>query len=239
LEESQRPGKVPLRVAFCQRGHGPQTEPGLLAQFSRRGRESALDQYLLALAWASKSPFDVARDSRIWARACGLGTGESGRAAVSRNWKFMRSIGLVEVERRGRLASVKLLREDGSGESYVHPGTLKQRYFRLPFEYWTEGDYHRLTLPGKVLLLVALSLPDQFYLPADRGPGWYGMSASTIERGLRELRRQGILNAVRERRIAPLAPEGFTIVNLYTLEPPFGPKGRPQSQPAAEGVIQI
>lgn len=184
-----------------------------------------MEQYLLLLAWASSAPFDVRRDSRIWARACGLASDESGRAAVSRNWRFMKSLQLIDVERASRLARVRPLREDGSGEPYTHPGSVRQSYFRLPFEYWTAGHHEVLSLPGKALLLIALTLKDEFTLPADRGPSWYGLSPSTVERGLRELRRSDSLQATRVRVAAPLAPEGYTFVNRYTLCAPYGPKG--------------
>lgn len=226
LEESRRPGKVPVRSALVQRPRGTTPRSGPLADFVRRGRESALDQYLLLLAWASSAPFDVRRDSRIWARACGLAPDESGRAAVSRNWRFMRSLDLVEVERASRLARVRPLREDGSGEPYSHPGSVRQSYFQLPYEYWTSSHYELLALPGKAMLLVALTLNDAFTLPADRGPAWYGMSPSTVERGLRELRRSDLLQSNRVRVAAPLAPEGYTFVNKYTLRAPYGPRGR-------------
>lgn len=226
LDESKRPGRVPIRHSFCQRPRGSETRPGPLAEFVRRGRESALDQFLLLLAWASKAPHDVRRDSRIWARAVGLAADESGRAGVSRNWRLAKSLNLIEVERASRLARVTLLREDGSGAKYTHPGTARSPYMRLPFAYWTEKHYETLTLPGKALLLVAHTLQDDFTLPADRGPAWYGMSPSTVERGLRELRRNDLLRAHRVRINAPLAPEGYTFVNRYTLTGPYGQRGK-------------
>lgn len=224
LEESKRPDRVPLRNTFCQQGRGRSTRPGPLAHFVTRGRESALDQYLLLLTWASGQPFDVKRDSRIWARAAGLAPDASGRAAVSRNWSFMAEHKLIRVQRAGRLARVTVLREDGSGQAYKHPAATGSRYLQLPFAYWTDQLHETLSLPGKALLLIALTLPDDFSLPPDRGPAWYGISPSTVERGLRELRRADILRARRVRKSAPLAPEGYTFVNLYTLAAPFGPK---------------
>jgi DNA-binding transcriptional ArsR family regulator len=128
------------------------------------------------------------------------------------------------MERKGRLANVRLRREDGGGQDYVHPSATSSPYLRLPFDYWNNGYYGSLSLPGKALLLIALTLQDDFSLPPERGPAWYGISPSTVERGLRELRRADLLNARRVRKSAPLAPEGYTFVNLYTLAAPFGPK---------------
>jgi hypothetical protein len=47
-----------------------------------------------------------------------------------------------------------------------------------------------------------------------------------VERGLRELRHADLLRARRVRKSAPLAPEGYTFVNLYTLAAPYGPKAK-------------
>jgi hypothetical protein len=149
----------------------------------------------------------------------------SGRAAVSRNWRFLKDLDLIDVERGGRLARVTLLREDGSGRKYVHPAESKESYLQLPFAYWFDGFHEELTLPGKAMLLIALSLRDGFTLPARRVPEWYGLSAATAERGLRDLRQADLLKVERKAREAPLAPDGWTWVNLYTLKKPFGPKG--------------
>ena len=142
-----------------------------LATLVRRGRDGALDQYLLLLAWASKAPHDVRRDSRVWARAGGLADDASGRTAVSRNWRILRELKLVRTERSGRLVRVFLLREDGSGHAYTHPGYgAKFRYLQVPFAYWREDLHEKLTLPGKAVLLIALSLQDGFRSPLAR-PG--------------------------------------------------------------------
>ncbi len=204
-----------------------------MAEIVRRGRERTLEQYLLAVALATGHPHDVNRDSRIWARAVGLPENASGRAAVSRNWAFLRNLKLVRVARKKRLASVTLLREDGSGAPYTHPSKDRRpSYLQLPFEYWLDGYHTRLSLAAKTMLLIALSLPDRFPLPGARAPSWYGISESTAARGFRELREAGLLTVEREEKTAPLAPEGYTLVNFYTLQPPFGPQStRPWKKP--------
>ncbi len=201
-------------------------EPGVLAELIRRRRHSALDQEMIALAWASGGDHDVRRNSRIWARAIGVPDDEAGRRTVSRNWRFLQELRLVEVTRVKRLARVQLLREDGSGDTYAHPSITGAKYFQVPFMYWTDGWVEELSLAGKAMLLIAMSLPDFFRLPAARGPAWYGISSSTVERGLRELRRADLLQAWHAAKVAPLTPEGYTIENFYRLRFPFGPRGR-------------
>jgi DNA-binding transcriptional ArsR family regulator len=226
LRESKRPGRVPIRKSFVQMGVGTNAAPGQLAEFTRRGRSSALDQFLLTLAWASGGEHDVRRDSRILARAVVGRDDEAARRTISRNWRFLKDLKLVSTNRAGRLTKVVLLQEDGSHKPYKYPSTTGAQYFQLPFAYWADGWHEQLGLPGKAVLLISLSLLDFFRLPADRGPAWYGMSASTIERGLRELRRNDLLEARFAAKPAPLAPAGYTIENYYRLLPPFGPKGQ-------------
>lgn len=226
LRESKRPGRIPIRKSFVQTGVGVGAAPGLLAEFTRRGRSSAFDQYLLFLAWASGGKHDVRRDSRIWARAVVGRDDEAARRTISRNWRFLKELKLVSTSRAGRLTKVVLLQEDGSVKPYKYPSTTGAQYFQLPFAYWADGWYADLGLPGKAVLLISLSLLDFFRLPSDRGPSWYGMSPSTIERGLRELRRNDLLEARFAAKPAPLAPAGYTIENYYRLQPPFGPKGQ-------------
>ena len=224
LAESLRPGKVPLRNTFLQGGRRGAPAPGPLAEFVRRGRDTALEQFLLLLTWASGEPHNVRRDSRIWARALGMDGDTSGRAAVSRNWRFMKDLDLILPSRSARLANILLLAEDGSGKPYSHPGRKNEPYFKLPFAYWEHGYHKRLSLAAKAMLLIGLSLPDRYPLPAERTHGWYGISESTTRRGLRELREADVLTRVKIEKAAPLAPKGYTLVNLYTLLPPFGPK---------------
>lgn len=70
------------------------------------------------------------------------------------------------------------------------------------------------------VLLIALMNADDFALPAERVPTYYGVSADTFERGTRELRKRGLLQWRRTRKTEPLAPEGYTMENRYTLQPP-------------------
>jgi hypothetical protein len=238
LAEGQRPGKVPLRSDFVQQGERGAPSPGPLAAIVRRGRVRALDLYLLLVAWASAEPYNVRRDSRIWARALGLGTSDAARAAVSRNWAFLSELKLVEVKRRMRLADVRLLREDGSGADYGgHPGGDRNpEYLTIPFEYWTDGWYRTLSIAGKAMLLISRDLQDDFPLPADRAMEWYGISESTARRGFRELRENDLISVRKEYKEAPLAPKGYTAVNFHTLKPPFGPK---VNETVGEGVTRF
>lgn len=218
---------LPLSNAFLQtKARSGQARPGVAAAFVHSGAVRPLMQYLLVHAVASGTDFGVARDSRIWARALGLDHSVSAsRTAVSKNWGWLERHKLIRRERRGRLSKIVLLRDDGSGKAYKHPVKLRQGFFQLPFAFWREGWDAQLDLPSAVLLLIALSLGDGFILPHSQVQAWYGISSSTLTKGVAGLRGHGLLEVRRDRKEAPLAPEGYTWEYSYTLKSPFGPKG--------------
>jgi hypothetical protein len=177
-----------------------------------------------------------------WARAVGGHINDDGTVEtaalhlVSRNWAFLEQQKLIAKERKGRRARVWLLADDGSGDPYRHPGagslgkTLDDGspgYLQLPYAYWRDRWHVRLSLPAKAMLLVALSLGDGFPLPYAQVPAWYGISASTADRGLEELRDRGILHREQYRRAETESPVGSAKVYYYELLPPFGPRGKP------------
>lgn len=223
LERSKR-GFVPLRRVFVQerqRGGGASA----LAAFVTARRTLALDLYLLVHAIASSPPYDVALPAQVWARALGL-HGKAAPSVVSKNWAWLEDQRLIRSEREGRLRRVFLLDEDRSGSAYVHPGEgtdPKGDYFRLPFDYWRGLYMNRLTLPGKAVLLIALSLQlrDYFVLPREQASNWYGISADTIQRGLSELLQRGVVRYRLEYVKAPLSPRGYVAARQYKVFPPL------------------
>jgi hypothetical protein len=222
LTGSKRIGAaVPIRSTFVQKGRRGQREPGPLSDFVTARDEIALDLLLLTLAAASAPPHDVMRPSDVWLRALGRNPRSKSSASVlSRAWKRLEERHLIKRGRQGRLLRIELQREDGSEEPYTYPtGTSSDLYFKLPFAYWTEGLQNTLTLRGKAMFLVALSLPDGFTLPYERVPGWYGISADTAQRGLRELQATGHLDVLTGYRAAPLTAQGWTEERQYSLEP--------------------
>lgn len=220
----------PLRRAFLQQKQGGKSTPGPLASFVAAGDRTGLLLYCLAVTKASKSPWDVSLHSAVWARALGLTnpTGQAARGRVSKTWSRLVNRKLVSRSRRQRMAEFTLLREDGSGEDYARPTS---NFINVPHSLWTEGPegerwYRVLDLPELTFLLIGLSNLDFFPLPAERGPEYYGISADTIQRGYHGLRKKGLLTVDKKRILAPLAPEGVTYENRYTLQGPFGPRGK-------------
>jgi hypothetical protein len=220
---------VPLRRAFVQdrrRGGGA----GPLAAFVTARRRRALDLYLLLRALASKEPWDVELPAVVWARLLGLSRDGAG-TAISRQWTWLEQQRLIDQQQTGRQRRLIVLREDGSGRRYTHPGVATNEvaaegdYFPLPHTYWAAGMQEWADLPTKAVLLIALSLPDDFVLPLDRGPQWYGLSRDTIRTGLRGLLTRGFLRMRSFRKSAPLTAAGYTLERRYTLAGPFRREG--------------
>lgn len=218
LSRSGRPA-TPVRRRFVQGGERGNPSPGPLATFVRHGDEIGLDLLLLVKAVASAEPWNVTQHAEVWARAL-RHTGRSVTAAgLSKVWRRLEERQMLSRARRRRLVDVTLLKEDGSGEAYAHPGRQApaEAYFKLAHAYWTEGWCGKLGLPAKAMLLVSLSLRPGFYMPIEKVPDWYGFSADTAQRGLHQLAQAGVLTSERRRKKAPLAPAGYTEDRHYTL----------------------
>lgn len=219
----------PVRISFLQRADGASKFPGPLAEFVTNGDRRGLLLYLLLIAKATTPPWDAALPSAVWARAIGVPLPNSKGAAssISKAWLRLERRELIRRERSQRKARITLLREDGSGEPYTHPGT-EGGYFKLPHAFWREGPSadqrwsQLLTLPELAMLLIACSHKPRFRLPLESAPAWYGVSADTASRGFHGLEKHGALIVDRTFKTAPLAPAGYTAENRYTLRPPFG-----------------
>lgn len=231
IAKSSRRKAFPLRRVFLQQKRGGEARPGPLARFVSAGDRTGLLLYFLALTKASQEPWDVSLHSAVWARALDLPLPDTAtaRGRVSKAWSRLVDRHLVIRARKGRLAKFTLLCEDGSGSAYTRP---KTDYLQVPRGLWTEGPtsserwYQLLTLPEFAFLVIALSNLDDFPLPIERGPNYYGVSADTLLRGYGGLQNHDLLVVRSSAFTAPLSPTGLSSENRYTLKPPFGPVGK-------------
>jgi hypothetical protein len=200
-----------------------------------RHDRAGFDTYLLIRLVASAEPYYAEVSPSVFARALMLGTPGTVTKAVKR----LADRKLIE-QQPGRQPFVRVLREDGSGDPYTPPWQQSEAYFQLPSSYWTAPEqwHHALNLPEKAMLLIALSLTDQFVFPYDRAPAWYGLSPSTAERGLLGLRHRGLLKAQTRFKDAPLAPRGYTEQLVYTVSNAFGAKRRHNRETAAPAPFE-
>lgn len=215
---------VPVRKTFVQQGSKADPRPGPLASLVRNGDQRGLDTYLLLKAVASAPPFNSQRSAAVWARALRHTGVTANEQTISRIWRRLESLGLVDRSKTGRLANITLLKEDGSGELYERPsGESEDTYLQVPVAYWLDEDRWcaELELPAKAMLLVALSLKPPFVLPVEKAPEWYGISADTAQRGLASLVACEVLTVTRTYKKAALAPLGYTYDSRYTLQGVF------------------
>jgi hypothetical protein len=220
LDALQR-SATPLRIAFLHEPR-PGGKPGPLSAFVGERRALALDLLLFAHTVAPLSEKRPIRaTAKQWMSAISIEESAERRATVSRAWSWLERQRLIESHRSGRERGIEILREDGSGEPWSSPGLEKEPYFGLPVAYWTGGFARRLSLPAKAILLIGLSLQssgeDYFELPLERGADWYGISASTIRRGLSELQGIHLLRRWSERRDTTGSPVGYTFDQRYAL----------------------
>ena len=237
LGQTQRHA-VPIRRAFVQLGRGEMATPGPLASFIASHDERGLDAYLFMHALASSPPWECEYPSGMWIRALGLAdtaTLRSARALVSKIMRRLQDRKLIQRGRSGRLSAVTLLREDGSGTTYEHP-YAEGNYFKLPHVYWLKGHYRTLSLPAKVMLLIALSLPDGFYLPYERAKPWYGISGDTAGRGFRELVKARILVAEQRWQRNDRSDTGWVELRQYRLVGPYSKETAERHQGADSPV---
>jgi hypothetical protein len=222
LQASKR-DLLPLSYRFVQhRTNEDKGVGGPLAEFVKAHNLRGLHQYLLAHAAASGGEFEVTRDSRIWARALALDEEKaSSRAAVSKGWSWLEQKGLIRRARRGRLSQITLLSDDGSGDPYRHPADLSQPYLALPYAFWRQRWHERLDLAATAVLLIGMTLRPGFILPQSHVQDWYGISPTTLSKGIQGLRKAGLLAVKRDTEVAPLAPKGFRFVYHYTVLEPF------------------
>lgn len=224
---------VPIRRSFVQRAKGGPRPP--LAEMVRRHDDRALDFYLLILAQASAGAFDVSRPAPVWARALGV-VGKNPAAAVSKLLARLVADRLVKRDRVGRQAHVTLLREDGSGAPYTHPGQVRDKYLQLPHAYWLEEWNDKLTFAGKAALLIARSMPAEFFLVVENAPNQFGISADSLAEGLAALRGHNLLHRWTIYPTDPDDARGYREEHRYELRPPFAQRARAaRIAPAAPG----
>lgn len=231
---------MPIRKTFLQIGRGKKTKPGPMAGFVSSHDQRGLDAYLFVHALASSSPWNCDYPAGMWVRALGLADNAepaSARSAVSKVMKRLEDRQLIERKRVGRTSSIILLKEDGCGDAYEHPHVAQQNetWLQLPHAYWSDKYHQSLSLPGKALLLVALSLRDGFVLPYDRAPEWYGISADSAERGLRELTKAGVLEYEQRWVKNHRSDTGWIEQRHYTLIGPFSGAARKDAAAQVKG----
>jgi DNA-binding transcriptional ArsR family regulator len=239
-----RSGYGKVRRAFVQ---APATvtkgsQPGTLARFNRNHRAAVL--YLALLSnWPWLSREEDPLPAGAWIRFL---TSEKKNAltwtpqSLSHAWGVLETLNLIERPRKGRLVAVRPRREDGESD-YLPPSGAGDSYLVLPDQFWTEQFHGTLSWPALVVLLILLKetgLTAEAELPVDRAKAWYGISRTTAEQGLTDLRALGLVVS-RDRRIKDVnASGGHRLTSQHRLTGPFSTKARSELRAEATERVQ-
>ena len=204
-------------------------------------KHRALLLYLLLLTcwpWLEKNHAPLAADT--WIRALTAKRGPTwSPSTLSRAWADLEELGLIEERsREGRAVRVTPRREDGRAP-YEAPGGRSDRenaYFVIPDTFWKDEIFARLSLPGLAMLLVVAkdtNKASEMYLPYAKATEWYGLSPKTVQNGLKDLERHGLLHRREQVVKAPLSRTGATVRVWYSLTGDFGGDARASLQKRA------
>lgn len=221
---------VPIRTVFVQRKVAgvDGTRGSVLAAIVKTRSAYFLDAFLLIHALASSSePYNAVYPAQTWVRALGMdeksGDGNvQGLGVAKSSWskvlRRLEDLQLITRKRTDGMMGYQLLDESGTGAPYIRPTNIEHgSWFNVPHIYWTEGHYIELSLSAKAMLLIALSLDEDFPLPSERAPSWYGISPATAKRGLRELVQKEFLAYSTGWRVDPKSKTGWAEVRSYNL----------------------
>lgn len=175
------------------------SQPSTLGDMSRKHR--ALVLYLALLSnWKWLRSAEEPLPAAAWIRFLRSDKSNAltwNEQTLSQSWKTLEKMKLVDRSPVGRLRLVEPRREDAGGP-YTTPDGNGDSYFVLPDAFWL-SEYHAiLSWPALAVLLILLKetgkTPDA-ELPVNRAQKYYGLSRSSAEAGLAELRRVGLLTS--------------------------------------------
>lgn len=219
--------RLAIRDSFIKR-----TGPRLI----HRRKHHAFKLYLLAL-WChyprGEPRLPRLLENKHLAHLLDIGGSEdTARSAVSRVLGDLEEEQLIRREREGRQRTILLCHETGNGQQYTRPrGGGENAYVELPGEFFTNGWLNSLSAPAILVTLVALREARFLTYRRSKQAGWsghfdwfspvsylsdrYQLGATTIEKGIRELRACGFLTS----RLTGRNPQFGRLMaprNLYT-----------------------
>lgn len=238
-------GYTKVRHAFVQTPptSTSSSRPGVLAQFARNQRSAVL--YLALLTnWPWLSRENEPLPAEAWVRFLAADGGSAltwTAQSLSHAWGVLEKLTLIERPRKGRLIDVRPLKEDGSGDPYSPPtGSNRDLYLILPNEFWTRQLFASQSWPALSVLLILLKETGGTAttpLAIDRAQAWYGISRTTAEQGLAELRDADILTSKIRQVKDPAVVGGRRRTSLHRLNGDFSLSRRDQLRAAAKSRV--
>lgn len=230
-----------MRKVGIQRPRGTTPRSSMLPHLVRAGK--ALDAWLLTLALEPVLSESDPLPLEVWARLLG-GREPTSQPAVSRAFSTLERLRLIERKSKGQHFAIRPLKEDGSGEPYTRPGSVRGEsgpgFFTIPHALWLDGHAAAMNAPGKIALLIGLAettMHPSWEVPTTRANEWYGISERTLERGYRELSERDLLLVHGQRVRSKRSPTGLTTVYHRALKDPFSTDARHAAQKKAGDAV--
>lgn len=235
-------GYAKVRHSLIQKPGPRGSSPALLPLFSRNHR--ALVLYLSLLAnrpWLAREVEPLPAGAWVRFLTCADPKALSWTPqSLSHAWGVLENLGLITRPRKGRLKDVQPRREDGQAEYSYPEGIKTDPYLILPHNFWIDELHGTLSWPALAVLLILLKetgTSPTAQLAIDRAKGWYGISRTTAETGLTELRTKGLL-ASRDRMVRDVnTAEGRRRTSVHTLLGPYSMQAREALRSAARSRV--
>lgn len=155
-----------------------------------------------------------------WAEMCGLNPEPAALRRVSDAISRLRSDEYFRVEvRPGQASRIFLLQEDGSEGLHTFPKDAPHGYLKIPAGLWVSQWIAALSgtaIWALLILLVERAETKPRWFPPRMTHDWYGISADTLSKGVKELEGFGLASTKRQ-RIRESPPDAPHYRNEYSL----------------------
>jgi DNA-binding HxlR family transcriptional regulator len=233
-------GYTKIRHILVQLPNDQASRTSTVGKLLTARKHRALVLYLMLLmCWpwlqSRRRPLEAA----VWVRGLTAVKGLTWSAStLSRAWADLEEAGLITRHREGRNVRIEPRREDGAAD-YTVPTKARDRwntYYVLPDDLWANETFATLSFPGLAVLLIIASQtskkPD-CTLPYERAKEWYGLSAKSVQKGVKDLEAHGLIHKREEMFAAPLSPTGMSVRIHYSLTGNYGQQAREALQQRA------
>lgn len=234
-------GYTKIRHILVQLPNDQESRVSMVGKLLTARKHRALMLYLMLLmCWPWLRERSHPLEAAVWVRGLTTAKGLTWSAStLSRAWTDLEEAGLIVRRRVGRNVLIEPRREDGAAE-YTVPMKERDRwntYFVVPDTFWLDETFATLTFPGLAILLIIASQTSknsECTLPYDRAKEWYGLSAKSVQKGIKDLEKHDLIHKRAEMFTAALSPTGVSVRMHYSLTGPYGQQAREALQEQAK-----
>ena len=234
-------GYTKIRHVLVQLPNDQASRVSTVGRLLTARKHRALVLYLMLLmCWPWLRERRHPLEAAVWVRGLTTAKGLTWSAStLSRAWTDLEEAGLIVRRRVGRNVLIEPRREDGAAE-YTVPMKERDRwntYFVVPDTFWLDETFATLTFPGLAVLLIIASQTSknsECTLPYERAKEWYGLSARSVQKGIKDLEKHDLIHKRAEVFTAALSPTGVSVWMHYSLTGPYGQQAREALQEQAK-----